>query len=57
MKRIPTYLEIGIRTYKTKSLAGGFYSIWECIDISSLKYLGEWTKAQLIKCRERGHLI
>ena len=57
MKKIPQYLEIGIRTYKTKAVAQGFYSVWHCKDICSLRYLGEWTKQQLIKCWERGELI
>lgn len=57
MKTIPQYLSIGLKSYKTKALARGFYSVWECKDIASLKYLGEWTKQQLIKCWERKELI
>ncbi len=57
MKTIPKYLEIGIRTYKTKLIARGEYSVWHCSDIASLRYLGEWTKQQLIKCWERGELV
>lgn len=57
MKTIPQYLEIGIRTYKTKRIARGEYSVWHCNDIASLRYLGEWTKQQLIKCWERGELV
>jgi hypothetical protein len=57
MKRIPQYLEIGIRMYKTKPIARGLYSVWQCTDLCSLKYLGEWSKQQLLKCWEYGELI
>ena len=56
MTTIPTYLKIGIKQYKIKPVAGGFYSIWQCKDICSLKYLGEWTKQDIIKCYKRGEL-
>lgn len=57
MNTIPQYLTIGLRTYKTRKLAQDEYSVWHCNDICSLKYLGEWTKQQLIKCWEYGELV
>jgi hypothetical protein len=55
--KLPTFFEIGLKTYKLKPLARDWYSVWQCTDITSLKYLGEWQKEQLIKCSNRGELI
>jgi len=57
MKTIPQYLHLGLKTYKTRKLAKDDYSIWLCNDICSLKYLGEWTRQQLIRCCEYGELL
>ena len=57
MQKIPQYLDIGIRRYKTQKHNKNTYSVWECKDICSLRYIGEWTKTQLIKCWEREELV
>lgn len=56
MKQTAQYLEIGNMTYKIKNKSQGVYSVWHCLDICSLRYLGERTIQQLIKSCECGAL-
>lgn len=57
MKKIPQYMQIGLEIYKTQRISREDYTVWQCKDIGSLKYLGEWTSRQLMRCYQRGELI
>jgi len=57
MKKSQQYLEIGTKTYKIQQIARKLYDVYLCMDICSLKYIGQWTGKQLKQCWEREVLV
>jgi len=52
-----SYMQIGLKTYKIQPKYRGGFTVWDCKDIATLKYVGERTRRQLIKCYTHGELI